>query len=247
MTIKYSIRRYISKVTFALSNHVFLFPLYIKVRDVLLHDNKKRMLYTKDTDLVIEGFPRSANTFSVLAFDSAQTNPVQLAHHLHAASQIIPAAKDNKPILLIVRQPEDAVASFMIMNDNLKPHDALKYYVSFHRKLLPYADRCAVASFESVIKEYNKVLENLNKKYETNFEIFEPTPENTEACLNKVSKALVAEYDNKEYDYNTHVSRPIDERKNAKSEVLKRIKAEAPQLLTEAKTLYSKYKEIFIA
>src|SRR5262245_54574684 len=42
----------------------------------------------RDTDAVIEGFPRSANTFAAAAFALAQTTPVRLAHHLHVPSQI---------------------------------------------------------------------------------------------------------------------------------------------------------------
>src|SRR5262245_45373054 len=41
-----------------------------------------------DTELVIDGYMRSANTFAVYAFQMAQRRPVRLAHHLHAPAQV---------------------------------------------------------------------------------------------------------------------------------------------------------------
>ncbi|RMG27959.1 MAG: hypothetical protein D6732_19595, partial [Methanobacteriota archaeon] len=40
------------------------------------------------TEIVIEGYPRSANTFAVVAFRLAQNRPVKIAHHLHMEAQI---------------------------------------------------------------------------------------------------------------------------------------------------------------
>lgn len=49
-----------------------------------------------DTQL-IEGFPRSGNTFAVAAFDLAQARPVEVAHHGHASAQVIEAVRRTSP------------------------------------------------------------------------------------------------------------------------------------------------------
>jgi len=51
-----------------------------------LRPSRRHLLVTKDTEIVIEGYPRSANTFAVVAFLLAQGHPVKIAHHLHVSS-----------------------------------------------------------------------------------------------------------------------------------------------------------------
>ena len=46
-----------------------------------------------DTELVIEGYPRSANSTTVYGFLKRQDRPVQVAHHKHNATQLLQAAR----------------------------------------------------------------------------------------------------------------------------------------------------------
>ena len=80
------VKRLLSRAVLKINNYSRIFPAYIRLRDLVLGSDQKRMLYSKETELVIEGFPRSANTFAVLAFDYAQPDDVKLAHQLHAPS-----------------------------------------------------------------------------------------------------------------------------------------------------------------
>jgi hypothetical protein len=46
--------------------------------------SKNRMLsVNRNTQLVIERFPKSANTFAVVSLQNAQSVKLQLAHHMH--------------------------------------------------------------------------------------------------------------------------------------------------------------------
>src|SRR4029453_17396954 len=69
------------------------------------------MVVTRDTDLVIDGYTRSASTYAVYAFQLAQDRPVRLAHHLHAPAQIVAAVRWGIPTMLVVRDPRGAVLS----------------------------------------------------------------------------------------------------------------------------------------
>src|SRR5207247_8264431 len=51
---------------------------------------------TAETEICIEGFPRSGNTFAVIAFQQAQTRTVSIAHHVHAPGSVIGAARRRK-------------------------------------------------------------------------------------------------------------------------------------------------------
>src|SRR2546427_7470725 len=55
------------------------------------------------TDILIEGFPRSANSFSVAAFRLAQGPPVEVAHHTHAPANAIAAFRRHIPALILIR------------------------------------------------------------------------------------------------------------------------------------------------
>lgn len=48
-----------------------------------LRPQRRDLVVARDTEIVIEGYPRSANTFAVAAFLLAQGRPVKIAHHLH--------------------------------------------------------------------------------------------------------------------------------------------------------------------
>jgi hypothetical protein len=68
--------------------HPLLFHNIYKLR--LRYQN---LLVDRTTQLVIEGFPRSGNTFAVVAFEQAQRQSVRIAHHLHAPAQVMLAAR----------------------------------------------------------------------------------------------------------------------------------------------------------
>ncbi|MGZ0245034.1 MAG: hypothetical protein ACKVH1_03450 [Alphaproteobacteria bacterium] len=55
--------------------------------------NDRARLARPDTGLVIEGFPQSANSFSVIAFLNSGTSDMTLAHHVHSPPQIILVAR----------------------------------------------------------------------------------------------------------------------------------------------------------
>src|ERR671920_2182155 len=68
---------------------------------------------TPDTQLVIEGFPRSGNSFARRAFIMAQDEPQiknHIAHHLHVPAQVVQAARWQIPTLVLIRRPRDAVS-----------------------------------------------------------------------------------------------------------------------------------------
>lgn len=64
----------------------------------------KNLLVNEDTDIVIEGYPRSANTFAVAAFEITQGKPVKIARHTHAVAQLKRATRLKKPTLVIINQ-----------------------------------------------------------------------------------------------------------------------------------------------
>jgi len=63
------------------------YPIYKQY--VAKYNNQfKHMLVNANTDIVIEGTPRSANSFAFQAFKKAQDYDVNIAHHLHVSCQV---------------------------------------------------------------------------------------------------------------------------------------------------------------
>jgi hypothetical protein len=130
---------------------------------------------------VIEAYMRSANTFSVVAFQMAQERPVPVAHHLHAPIQLVEAARTGVPALSIVRRPGDAAASVTIRSPHVSLEQALEAYVRFYEPVVAYRDRCMVVPFEDVTSDLGSVIERLNQRFGTSFTPFQHTDENVRA------------------------------------------------------------------
>ena len=134
------------------------------------------------TELVIDGYFRSANTFAVWAFQLSQDRPVRLAHHLHAPAQLITAARAGIPALLLLREPEGAILSELLYDSVALP-DALVAYSRFYTCLLPYLDSFVVGEFEQVTHDFAAVVRRLNERFGTRFSQFHHCAENAQECF----------------------------------------------------------------
>lgn len=140
------------------------------------------------TELVIDGYTRSASTFAVYALQMAQERPVRLAHHLHAPAQLIAAARRKTPALLVIREPRGAILSQLVREPGVAMRDALVAYVRFHECLLAYQDRLVVGEFETVTRDFGSVIRRLNGRFGLTLTEFAHTPQDMSDCF-----ALIAQ------------------------------------------------------
>jgi hypothetical protein len=140
------------------------------------------------TELVIDGYTRSASTFAVYALQLAQDEPVRMAHHLHAPAQLIAAARGRVPALLVLREPRGAILSQLVREPGVAMRDALVAYVRFHECLLPYQDHLVVGEFQSVTHDFGSVINRLNERFGLGLIEFVPTPQALDECF-----ALIAQ------------------------------------------------------
>ncbi len=146
-------------------------------------ENIKWGVIEKNTDIVIEGYPRSGNTFASSAFRMSQSRPVKIAYRLHAPTQLISAVKMKIPAIALIRQPEDAVLSWVIHRSHLTLEQAMKGYISFHEAILPYCNYFVIADFEIVVNDFGKIIQAVNRKFGTDFQEFMHTEENVQKCF----------------------------------------------------------------
>ncbi|HEY3764106.1 MAG TPA: hypothetical protein VGL44_03025 [Gaiellales bacterium] len=138
------------------------------------------------TELVIDGFTRSASTFAVVAFQLAQPAPVRVGHHLHAPSQIIAAVRLGVPTLLTVRPPEDTVLSLVVREPYVTIGQGLTAYARFHARLVRHIDAMVVADFAEVTGRFDRTIERVNARFGTSFAPYAATPEATAACFDLI-------------------------------------------------------------
>ena len=189
------------------------------------------------TDILIEGYPRSANTFAVSAFELAQERPVTVAHHLHVAAHVVAAVEAGVPVILLVRRPEDAIASVIARKPGVAPELAARTYLRFYEGVREVLDGCVVAEFGDVVGDFGRVTERTNRRYGTSFTPFEHTEENVTRCFARIEAQnraraggnLLAE---------SAVARPSEERAREAQAARTRVEALPPELRRDLARLY---------
>jgi len=191
---------------------------------------------TPDTQLVIEGFPRSANSFARVAFNRAQEERVRIATGLHVPAQIIRAARWHIPTLLLIRNPRDAVLSFAI-RDPISVDQALKYYLSFYETVEEYTDACVLGHFDEVTGDFGQVVRRINDRFGTTFSPFHHNERNVDAVLARVERNSKRRFGEEASE--NKASRPSAAREEMKRELSHEL--ERPQLeslISRAEAVY---------
>lgn len=188
------------------------------------------------TELVIEGYPRSANTFCVWAFRQVQPRDVRLAHHLHHPAQVIRAASWEIPTLVLIREPRDAVVSW-VMRDPQPVGLALRHYVTFYETVARYRDAYVLGTFEEVTSDYGAVIERINGKFGTRFSLFQHTEENVRKVFSRIEERHKAR--NKGMLSETRIARPSTAKVETRQEIEPELDSpKRRELLAEATAIY---------
>lgn len=128
------------------------------------------------TELVIEGFPRSANSFALVAF--TQANPgVAVASHTHSSRRVEQAVARSLPTIVLIRDPRFALASGWRYDESVAVSAALTQYLRFYRRVRECAQNVVIADFDTVITDLGAVVQACNAKFGTSFVAWTPTIE----------------------------------------------------------------------
>lgn len=196
-----------------------------------------------DTEVVIEGYPRSGNSFAVAAFDMPQPRPLRIAHHTHAPAQVIAACRREVPTMVLVREPDQAALNLVMYHPGLALTQAFKSYVSFHDSIWPFRAGFTVAPFPEVTADFGASMMRLNARHGTTFVPFEHTEENAAKVFDAM-EAFWREQVGEGERFERLVGRPSSTR-DAQREAL-RPQLNAPglrHLRRRATTLYERYLE----
>jgi hypothetical protein len=215
------------------------------VWDVLqrVRPDKAETLARPGTAIVIEGFMRSGNTFSVAAFEVANGPDLHVARHLHGAAHVLRAVRLGLPTVVLVRAPRDAVLSYLVRRSDQTPYEALLEYLDFYRTVWRVRDSFVVGLFDRVTSDFGSVIGDVNARFGTSFRRFEHSPENEAAAFRLVEEMNRRESGGEVRE--THVGRPSEERSRRKEEL--RASLHRPRTaakLREAEELYRRYVDL---
>lgn len=175
--------------------------------------------------ILIEGYPRSANSFSVAAFDYAQGDHPRIAHHVHAPAHVTEAIRLGVPAIVLCRDPDDAVPELVIARPHVTLRQALRMYVGFYGPLLERRSRFVVGAFPEVTTEFGAVIRRVNERFGTTFREFLHTPENQQAVFDAMD-AYWRERVGESEELERRVGRPSRERERMKEQLRPELEAD---------------------
>jgi hypothetical protein len=197
----------------------------------------------RQTDVVIEGFFRSANTFAAYAFMQAQPEKISVAYHTHAPATIIQAVKWHMPTLVLIRRPADTITSLALKHPSTSIEQGYKDYIDFYSAIAPYASHYFIATFNEVTNDFGSVMDQFNQRFCTNFVRFEHDKQNVAKVYERIERIdRLAEHGDGDL---TKMSFPHSGRSEAKKQMRLRVTVkEFEPLLAEANLVYSRFVEL---
>ena len=183
------------------------------------------------TELVIDGFQGSGNSFATVAFKRSQEEPVRLAHHLHSPAQIIKSVRKKLPTLITIREPKGAAISLVSRWPYVSLKQAVRGYIHFYEKIEPYAPSFVVSPFHLTTRQLDLVIRELNQRYGTDFGVFEY--DDSDMQVLRGSDSLKSEAEMRRADV-----------KKQKSEEFDRVIS--PALLKRAQAIYGRLEEFSV-
>jgi len=138
--------------------------VYVRLRSQLRHG-----LVTPQTELILEGYPRSANAYAEWAFRYANGVDVRMAVRLHSPRAVRFGADHSIPTIVLIRRPRDAVASWLQYKPGLKAERAFRRYALYYEQVYPLRNEVVIAGFDEVVADFGAVIERCNDRFGTSF------------------------------------------------------------------------------
>jgi len=202
--------------------------------------NKNLFINTK-TRLVVSAYPRTANTFFIIALQQIQKQPISIAHHLHVPALALKGIKKKIPTVILIRNPKDSIVSLVIREKHISVRQAINAYISFYLPLLKYKDKILIIEFSTIINDFPSVITKINSKYQLGLNNYsERLPLNEEKIFKEIESI------NKKFNKNnlieSMVSRPSQNRKE--SSLIYKTRLEQKKNTIKLKQCYMIYESL---
>lgn len=137
---------------------------YVRLRRQLRH-----AVVTPRTELILDGFPRSANAYAEWAFRYANGEGVRLAVRLHSPRAVQIGVRYAIPTIVLAREPRAAVASWLQYKPGLHAQEAFDRYAHYYDAVQVSRNHVVVAQFDQVVADFGAVITACNTRFGTHF------------------------------------------------------------------------------
>jgi hypothetical protein len=227
------------------------FRLFVEQHDVpyrlLVHSlarwrpKQKRNLATKDTEIVLEGFPRSANTYMYWFFVTAQQREVKVGHHLHSSYQIRTAVRYGIPCVFLIRDPLDCVASAILRDARMDAGTLLRAYRTLYSAAVHYADDMLIVPQKAAVEDPNLVIKAINERFGRAFDTL--PQERLNEVYERINARHLSDWKLSEPDP-TRLALPSAQKEAAKEPIAEAIRKQHAALLEECQTRFESLRRL---
>lgn len=142
----------------------------------------RRRILGPGTAVLIEGFPRSGNSFANRAFQFANPDLAEsIATHMHLSAHVVEAARTQTPSIVPIRHPAECVPSLYALRRSVAPSERdpknldtwLRDYIAFAERVSRVSGDVVVVPFELITNDYGLVIDWINHKFRTDFNRFD--------------------------------------------------------------------------
>lgn len=193
------------------------------------------------TQIVIEAYPRSSNSFAVRLFRHANPDiPAdRISHHSHIVSNVRHAVGWGIPVLVIIREPVKTISSNMLAvqdtSDGRLEILTVKY-LDFYTWVRNNAEKVVIARFEDIVEgRFRMISEALNNKFGVNFSV-----QFDEAEIARQARESIRKHSPNKSDPH-RVPLPSEQRENAYTDLRPRLGAS--ESIRKAVDLYNEILE----
>lgn len=225
-------RRLLRRGKYLAGYHPLTLPMLVR----LTPEGPGRAVH-QQTDLVVEGFPRSGTTFAVFALRFANPD-LQVASHVHHRSQLVRGTDLGVPTVVVIREPLTCLASYLVAGPHGRPRGVIKEYLSYHRELERLGESVAIVTFTAATTSMGAVIDAINGHFGLALARFSDSAPDTAAVFAQIDEK------HQRFGPGRHelgVARPDDRRSREKNRRLQEL--QAPTLapaLQEASVLFDR-------
>ena len=196
----------------------------------------------RDSELCIEGFPRSANAYPVAAMRVANQGLGHIARHSHLAGQVQKAVAFGVPTIVILRAPIDAIVSLKLREPLLELETIMESYLRFHHGIKEVIPGILLVRFETVTSDYTSIIDAVNEKWELKLDTIADHSEWHSLATEEVHRMAIDYEERQSLDPSTREMRiavPNESRKGLKESIILELSQKKHEhLLSETVSIY---------
>lgn len=115
-------------------------------------------------DLLVEGYPRSGNTYARRMLELTQGSNMHFASHKHVPPFILSGVSRRKPAILLLRKPEDAIASFHVLTGAHIPY-LVRQWTLYYTIMQRHLDYVYLLQFEELVANFQGAVSRIEEKF----------------------------------------------------------------------------------